>query len=151
MITVFYDGNCPLCCKEMDMLRGYDTASKLCLEDIHADDFSQRYPQIDVSKAMQILHGLNRDGQVMLGLDVTVAAWRAVGKKRWLGVLRWPFVSWFADKAYLFFAKHRMRISAMMMGAPVCELDRLDTSPTNQVTGSSARNCLRSVDEGAEF
>ena len=47
MLTIFYDGHCPLCAAEMQTLQSLDTQKKLQLEDIHADSFSERFPYID--------------------------------------------------------------------------------------------------------
>ena len=146
-ITVFYDWHSPLCTAEMDMLREADTQGKLALEDIHASDFSQRYPKIDRESADRVLHGLNDEGQLILGLDVTVAAWSAVGKKRWLAILRWPVVGWFADRVYLFFAKYRKGISSFLTGAPHCSSN--DACQVN--IQKTKPNCFRNADEDAEF
>lgn len=146
--TVFYDGTCPLCSAEVDMLKNYDKEGRLNLENIHASDFSSRYPHIDVKAADRILHGQGPDGKVLLGLDVTAKAWKLVGKKPWIQVLRWPIIRWFADKTYLFFAKHRMRISSLLMGNQVCDLAN-SRAPAKR--NKSTMNCVRSVDEDAEF
>jgi predicted DCC family thiol-disulfide oxidoreductase YuxK len=52
---------------------------------------------------------------------VTCHAWRLVGKKPWIAVLRFPIIKPFADWAYLLFAKHRTRISSLLMGKKSCE------------------------------
>ena len=120
-LTVFYDGNCPLCAAEMKLLAREDKHSNVCLKDINAPDFSTQYPTINVAEAHRILHGLKDNGEMLYGLDVTVTAWRLVGKKRWLSILRWPVISWFADKTYLLFAKHRQKISKFLMPGVSCD------------------------------
>lgn len=119
-LTVFYDGHCPLCVVEMRQLRRLDVDGKLCLEDIHAADFSARYPDIDPTAADAILHGRYADGMLIFGLDVTHQAWACVGRKPWLAVLRWPLVRPLADRAYLLFARHRYRISWWLTGRRRC-------------------------------
>ncbi|WP_028021993.1 thiol-disulfide oxidoreductase DCC family protein [Enterovibrio calviensis] len=128
-LTVFYDGSCPLCVAEMDQLRALNTQNHLRFEDILAEDFQSRYPTIDPAAASNVLHGLlsdtdqlnDADGQLLLGLDVTHKAWSLVGKKRWIAVLRWPVIRWFADRAYLFFARNRYHISYLFTGKSRCE------------------------------
>ena len=56
-LTIFYDGKCPLCTLEMQKLKLYDSKELIILEDLHQDDFEQRFPNIDINKAMKILHG----------------------------------------------------------------------------------------------
>lgn len=120
MLTIFYDGNCPLCSTEMQALARYDQHNRIQLEDIQQSGFEQKFPDIDKIKATNILHG-ELNGVPLLGLDVTCHAWRLVGKKPWIALLRFPIIKPIADLAYLFFAKHRIRISKVLMGKKSCE------------------------------
>ena len=101
---------------EINQLRAYDTDNQLLFENIHAPDFVKRYPYIDQVRANKLLHGQLSDGGLIYGLDVTCMAWKTVGKHRWLSVLRWPFIRWFADLGYLFFARYRNSISGLFAG-----------------------------------
>jgi predicted DCC family thiol-disulfide oxidoreductase YuxK len=115
LLTIFYDGNCPLCSKEINLLKEYDSKNRLLFEDIHAVDFIQRYPYIDKLYANRILHGQLSNGEMIYGLDVTCLAWKTVGKHRWLSILRWPVIRTLSDLAYVFFARHRNRISSLFI------------------------------------
>lgn len=112
-LTVFFDGNCPLCAREISALRARDPKQRLHFENIHAADFAYRYPYIDVSKADRILHGQLADGQLLYGLDVTAKAWALVDSHRWIQILRWPVIRWFADIAYRCFARLRHPIGRL--------------------------------------
>lgn len=116
ILTIFYDSHCPLCSAEINQLRAHDNDKKLLLEDINAVDFIQRYPYIDKIEANKLLHGQLSNGELIYGLDVTCLAWKTVGKHRWLAILRWPVIRWFADTSYRFFARHRNTISTLLMG-----------------------------------
>ena len=120
-LTVFYDGYCPLCVKEMLQLSEHDKHGALSLVDINSDSFSERFPDIDKQKASQVLHGKTREGEVLLGLDTTYRAWSLVDKHRWLACLRWPVIRVFADLVYLFFARNRYWISYLLTGKSRCE------------------------------
>ena len=120
-LTIFYDGGCPLCAAEMRHLYSLDRASKISYEDIYAADFSARFPQIDQQAADRLLHGQLADGQLIYGLDVTYQAWVLVGKRKWVAILRWPIIKPIADLTYLFFAKHRSRISKLLTGQSRCD------------------------------
>lgn len=115
ILTIFYDSQCPLCSAEINQLKAYNTDKKLAFEDIHASDFTQRYPYIDKIEANRILHGQLSNNEMIYGLDVTCLAWKSVGKHRWLSILRWPVLRWISDLAYTFFAKHRNRISKLFI------------------------------------
>ena len=123
VLTIFYDGRCPLCAAEMKQLRQLDDAGKLYLEDINRPDFKQRFPHIDPVEADRVLHGQQANGTLIYGLDVTQQAWALVGRHQWLKLLRLPLVRWFADLGYLFFAKYRRQISRLLTGSSRCDAE----------------------------
>ncbi len=122
-LTIFYDGRCPLCLAEMRQLHALNKQGKLRFEDIHAENFQQRFPDINSDAAARILHGRLETGELLLGLDVTHRAWSLVGKKRWLAALRWPLIRPVADLAYRVFARHRYRLSRLLTGQARCQSD----------------------------
>ena len=137
-LTIFYDGYCPLCVKEMRHLKKLDESQKLTLVDVNEEDFASQYPEIDPQYALTKLHGYlfheDRKSEshraeshksLITGLDVTYHAWRMVGRGWLVAPLRWPLIRWFSDKAYLWFAKHRNTISQWVTGQPRCERCKL--------------------------
>lgn len=125
-LVLFYDGGCPLCVREMRHLRALDKQQRLQFENIWQADFSERFPDIDVTEANRILHGRMPNGEMIYGLDVTHAAWSAVDRGWLTAALRWPIIRWFADKGYLGFAKHRNRLSKLITGQERCLQCSLD-------------------------
>jgi predicted DCC family thiol-disulfide oxidoreductase YuxK len=122
--TLFYDGLCPLCEKEMTHLIKRDKDKKIVFEDISLPDFSQRYPDLCLQELNARIHGKLEDGTMITGLDVTHKAWSLVGVTWLYAPLRWPVIRWFADKLYLVFAKHRYKISYWLTGKKRCESNR---------------------------
>lgn len=114
-LRVYYDGQCPLCKAEIDQLKSLNVDARLEFADLNDKDFTSEYPHIDPQQAQRILHGETADGTILTGLDVTCMAWRSVGKHRWLAILRWPVIRHIADMSYLFFARHRQKISSLVM------------------------------------
>ena len=110
-MIIFYDGNCPLCVKEMNSLKRADTHNKIILEDINKDDFEQRFSYIKRKNAMAFLHGQRDNGEMIYGLDVTFAAWQTVGRHSWLKLLQLPGIRFIADLGYRLFAKYRRQIT----------------------------------------
>ncbi|WP_275660239.1 MULTISPECIES: thiol-disulfide oxidoreductase DCC family protein [Pseudoalteromonas] len=113
-MIVFYDGNCPLCMREMNELKRFDKHNSIDLVNIHDTRFDTEFPEISREAAMAKLHGYDSQGKLIIGLDVTAAAWGQVGKHRWIKLLRLPIIRKIADWLYLFFAKHRMKISKLL-------------------------------------
>ncbi|MFC3121231.1 thiol-disulfide oxidoreductase DCC family protein [Agaribacter flavus] len=119
--TIFYDGKCPLCVKEMQHLIRKDKENNLQFENIHAGDFSRKFPDLDINELDARIHGIDENGKLYIGLDVTHKAWSLVGVGWLYAPLRWPLLRWFADKAYLVFAKHRYKLSFWITGKKRCE------------------------------
>lgn len=109
-LTIFYDGRCPLCSLEMQKLKRYDTKALIILEDLHQDNFSEHFPNVDIQKAMKILHG-HYQGKTLLALEVTHRAWTLVGKGALVAPLQFPGIKQIAHGVYLLLAKYRHPIS----------------------------------------
>jgi predicted DCC family thiol-disulfide oxidoreductase YuxK len=125
-LTMFYDSFCPLCVAEVEQLRNLDQQGDLRFVDIHAEDFSRRWPHIDPLAANRVLHAQRADGSLLFGLDVSAEVWATVGKHRWLRLLRLPVVRWFADLGYRLFARYRYSISYLLTGKRRCDACSLE-------------------------
>lgn len=144
-LTLFYDSKCPLCAVEIQHMMRRDTHRVIRFEDIHAEDFSVRFPWLPPERAMQLLHGQRADGEVILGLDVTVLAWSLVGKQHWVAWLRWPGIRILADWGYRLFARYREPITRRWRriirqsdpNLPDC--DQCRTAPANGAQETLAR------------
>lgn len=111
LMIIFYDANCPLCTKEMRLLKEADKHNKIALEDINTDDFEQRFNHIKRQDALAFLHAQQDNGEMIYGLDVTFAAWQTVGRHSWLKLLQLPGIRFIADLGYRLFAKYRRQIT----------------------------------------
>jgi predicted DCC family thiol-disulfide oxidoreductase YuxK len=131
-MIIFYDARCPLCNAEMQQLKTADIEEKIVLEDLNAEDFSARFPDINKEQAMATLHAQTLSGEIIYGLDVTHQAWALVGKHRWLKILRWPIVRYFADAGYTFFAKYRQPISRFLMPNTSCNGNSCNPANSNK-------------------
>ena len=120
LLTLFFDGHCPLCSAEVQQLNRLDHLGLLELVDLHQADFTLLYPHVNKVQASNILQAEQSDGTMLYGLDANCKAWELVGKKRWLRVLRWPVIRMFADLGYMFFAKNRSTISYLVTGKRRC-------------------------------
>ncbi len=103
---LYYDGQCPLCAKEMAKLTKLKDSS-LVLTDIHSlpDDAPGRP---DKTTLLRVLH-LERNGSFITGIDANVAAWehtRYGALWRWM---KWPIVRWFVGWGYDLWAEWRYR------------------------------------------
>ncbi|MBY6095557.1 thiol-disulfide oxidoreductase DCC family protein [Ferrimonas balearica] len=121
-LTLFFDGQCPLCRREIEALKARDALHQIRFEDLNHPDIAERHPELDLTLAHRVLHGQRSDGTWLTGLDVTHAAWSLVGRGHWTAPLRWRPVKPIADLAYRFFARHRHRLSYLLTGEQRCEV-----------------------------
>ena len=124
-LTIYYDGNCPLCSLEMQKLKRYDDKQRIILVNLQQDDFSKHYPHINVSSALRILHG-EYQGKLLMALDVTHRAWTLVGRGALVAPLQFPVIKQVAHVSYLLLAKYRYPISHFLhqrfgIGTKTCD------------------------------
>lgn len=87
-VTVFYDGACPLCQREIALMRKLDGDKRIAFEDV--TDPAVACP-VDRSAALKRFHVREGD-RVLSGAAAFAAMWRAIPRLRWLGTLAriWP-------------------------------------------------------------
>ena len=85
-VEVFYDGECPLCLREIKLLRFFDRKNRIQFTDIAAPDFNAAVYEKTPAQFMDEIHGRLPDGQWIIGVEVFRQLYAAVG----LGLLVWP-------------------------------------------------------------
>lgn len=101
--TLFYDGQCPLCSKEINLLRNIQRGD-LAFQDVHQ---LTEYTEASREKMLKMLHLKDADGNWHIGADATVMAW-SFTRYGWLfKPLRWPVIGSIVDVAYNVWAQRR--------------------------------------------
>jgi predicted DCC family thiol-disulfide oxidoreductase YuxK len=111
---VFYDGACAMCTAEIELLRRWDRSAKLDLIDIAAPAFDARAWPVSLAAMNAALHVRLPDDTWLTGMAATRHIYRAVGRGWMVAFTGWPLISRVFDRAYAWFAKHRMPISARL-------------------------------------
>jgi predicted DCC family thiol-disulfide oxidoreductase YuxK len=125
-IRVLYDGECPLCSREIQLLRRLDRGrGRVRFEDIAAPEFDASAFGIDAAAALERIHGVLPDGSVIEGMAVFRRAYAAVGLGWLLAPTAWPGLRRVADWAYASFARNRLRWTGRSAG---CEAGRCSTA-----------------------
>jgi predicted DCC family thiol-disulfide oxidoreductase YuxK len=110
-IEVFYDGACPLCLREIDLLRRRDHRARIRFTDIAADGFDAEAVGVRWEALMERIHGRLPDGTLVEGVEVFRRLYAAVGFGPLVRLSRAPGVSQLLDLAYHLFAKNRLRLT----------------------------------------
>ena len=110
-IEVFYDGACPLCTQEINMLRGRDRRARIRFTDIASEGFDAGAVGLTWEALMERIHGRLPDGTIIEGVEVFRRLYAAVGFGALVRVSRAPGLSQLLDLAYYLFAKNRLRLT----------------------------------------
>lgn len=110
-LKILYDGACPLCRREMAMLRRLDRRGRLIGEDIADPAFDAGRYGLTHAAVMGRIHGILPDGTVVRDMEVFRRAYRAAGWGWVLSWTRWPLIRPLADAGYRWFARHRLRLT----------------------------------------
>ena len=99
--TLYYDGNCLTCAKEMRLL------GKLKNNQLELVDLWKANTDVARDDLLRVLHLQTADGEWKKGLDANVMAWSHTPLGFLFKPLRWPIIRKFADYAYYRWAEKR--------------------------------------------
>lgn len=119
---VFYDGACPVCTHEMHALKRHDHHRRLALIDVAAPDFDECAWPVSIAEMNALMHVRRSDGTWLKGMAAIRHVYRAIGKGWLLAPTGWPLLIHVFDRAYVWFARNRMAVSARL-GMRVCTGD----------------------------
>ncbi len=108
-IEVFYDGGCPLCVREIDLLRRLDRRGRIRFTDLEAAGFDPGALGTTYEALMERIHGRLPDGRLIVGVEVFRALYGAVGLAPLVWISRLPGIALLLEIAYEIFADNRLR------------------------------------------
>ena len=110
-VEVFFDGDCPLCTKEIDFVRRLDTKSRVRFTDIAAPGFDAASIGRTQDDLMARIQGRAADGSFIEGVEVFRQMYAAVGLSPIVALTRLPGITQLLDVGYRWFAKNRLRLT----------------------------------------
>ena len=112
-VTVWYDGDCPLCRREIALLRRLDRRGAVAFVEAHTADTCP----IDRAELLARFHAQEGDGPVVTGAAAFAAMWRALPLLRPLGLAaRSPGILRFLEAAYRLFLRARPSLQRLAGG-----------------------------------
>jgi len=104
-LKVWFDGACPLCRREMEVLKRLDRDGAINFIDVSGD--GDPSCPIDQSQLLARFH-VQEDGRVLSGAAAFAAMWRAIPRLRTLGLMaRNPLVLKVLERLYIVFLRIR--------------------------------------------
>jgi predicted DCC family thiol-disulfide oxidoreductase YuxK len=110
-LTLYFDGHCPCCATEMQRLHAWDRAGRLAFVDIAQPGFDPAPLGVDMAALGRELHGRDRAGRLLVGIDSMLAAYTLVGRGWLVAPLRVAVLRPLLAHGYRWFARHRYAIS----------------------------------------
>ena len=110
-IEVFYDGDCPLCMREIRLLRQLDQRQRVRFVDIAAEGFDAASVGVSWEALMERIYGRLPDGTLIEGVEVFRRLYAAVGFASLVPLSRLPGIAQTLDLGYRWFAKNRLRLT----------------------------------------
>ena len=106
--TVFYDGACPLCEREISFYRRRRGADNVIWIDVSLSEDDQIAPGLTRDQALARFHVINGEGKPVSGGEAFACLWTALPNFRRLGkIFQARPLLWILDQAYDLFLKIR--------------------------------------------
>jgi predicted DCC family thiol-disulfide oxidoreductase YuxK len=118
-IKMLYDGDCPLCMREVDMLRERNKCyGTIKFINIGSDEYSPEENQcLDYKTAMGRIHAILNDGTVVTDVEAFRRLYEEVGLGWVYAITKYEPIAKAADSMYGIWAKYRLQIT----GRPALE------------------------------
>ena len=111
-LTAWYDGSCPLCRREITLMRRLDRRG--AIEFIDVVQAASAACPIDRADLLARFH-VSEDGQLLSGAAAFAAMWRAIPVLRPLGlVARSPWILAGLERLYVAFLRVRPRLARLL-------------------------------------
>jgi len=108
--TLVYDGDCRVCTRSVNVLRGLDRNHEIEIVPSQATGIAERFPWIssaDFAEAIQLIGPSRETWQGAAAIEEML---RVLPRGRWIAwMYRIPFARQLADKFYRWFARNRYR------------------------------------------
>ena len=113
-LTVFYDGACPLCEREINFFKNRSGAEQVDWVDVSNSDEEYVHQGLSREEAMSRFHVVTSEGEILSGGSAFAGLWRSISIFKPLG---WMFrikpLAWLLDRLYDYFLKHRPRLQKL--------------------------------------
>lgn len=108
-IQLLYDGDCPLCLREVNFLRRRNRDRDL-VAFINIADPNYNGP-VDYARAMERIHAIMPDGRIISGVAVFREIYSALDLGWVYAITRLPGLNWLAEQIYGLWADYRLKLT----------------------------------------
>jgi len=110
MITVYFDGKCGLCSKEIAHYRAIAPSGIFRWQDVNDCPDELAATGISLSQGLKLLHAKDASGALHTGMDAFILIWQQLKRWRVLAVIvSLPIIRHIGDLVYRLFAHWRFK------------------------------------------
>ena len=114
LVEVFYDGDCPLCRREIKFLEARDRKQLIRFHDLQKIDYTDIEMSRSYGQLMGEIHGRLPDGTWIKGVEVFRHLYDAIGWTWIVAVTRWPLIRNVLNWGYRVFARQRLFLTGRL-------------------------------------
>ena len=128
-LTIFFDGGCPLCKREVDFLQSKNKDEKLEFIDINCWDlFIENEFGITYKQAMERIHAINSHGEIIKDIKVFQEAYDLIGLGWIYAPTKLPLIDKLIGLIYRLWAKYRLKMTFRPSIGKLCHSKGFDCS-----------------------
>ncbi len=109
-VTLYHDGHCPLCQREVAWLTRHPRRERVLLVDIQAPEFDAEALGKTFEAMMGKLHLADARGDWFIGMDASRALYAVLGYRKLVWLSSLPGIAGVMDAGYRWFARRRVRL-----------------------------------------
>jgi len=112
-VTMYHDGDCPLCNYEVNIMKKLDLANAIHWVDITKEETALKEAGISYQQAMDRIHVSDESGNIQTGVRGFLLVWKKLPYYRRVAPIieKVPFLLPILEVFYSFFAKYRLQIT----------------------------------------
>lgn len=114
-VKLLFDGECPLCSREICMLKQRTTEASVNFVDISSKEYAPKVnANIDYHTAMTQMHAIDAQGKPLMGISAFALIYARCQLLVISTLMRLPFMVIILNPFYALFAKYRVRIAGKL-------------------------------------
>ena len=110
-LTVYFDGECPICRREINLMKMANRKKHLAFVDFSTSSYLPSDHGLNQCDLGKVIHARWADGTLITGVEIFREMWEAIGFGFLSRLTRRPAVNKVLVRAYAWFAKNRLKLT----------------------------------------
>ncbi len=107
-LTVYFDGECPICRREIDLMKLVNRKERLQFIDFSVSSYHSLDHELSTCDLGKVIHARWSDGTIITGVEVFREMWEAIGLGFLARFAGRPTINKLLVRAYTWFARNRL-------------------------------------------